>query len=89
MFPPIQVYVYFLGLVVFLSTIKMIKVLSFNKRIGMLTATLDLATKPLAQVHYSFSFTTVFATKSYDVKSVGDTHCKISEAGNANNFENI
>ena len=48
-----QLYAYFMGLVVFLSTIKFIKILTFNKNMALLTSTLSFATWPILQVNLS------------------------------------
>ena len=43
-----------MSIIVFLSTIKFMKLLRFNKRIGMLSSTLAVAAKPVAQFMMMF-----------------------------------
>ena len=50
----LQSYIYILSIIVFLSTLKFLKLLKFNKRIGMLSSTLAVAAKPVAQFMLMF-----------------------------------
>ena len=50
----LQSYTYLLSIIVFLSTLKFLKLLRFNKRIGMLSSTLAVAAKPVAQFMLMF-----------------------------------
>ncbi|XP_072028186.1 polycystin-1-like protein 2 [Amphiura filiformis] len=60
-----EIYNYFLGWVVFMSSLKFIKLLRFNRRIGLLSATICNAASDLMQFGFMFTiaflgFTTVF-----------------------------
>ena len=50
----LQSYTYLMSIIVFLSTLKFLKLLRFNKRIGMLSSTLAVAAKPVAQFMLMF-----------------------------------
>nr|XP_006819461.1 PREDICTED: uncharacterized protein LOC100374130 [Saccoglossus kowalevskii] len=61
-----EIYTLFMGLVLFLAIIKMLKLLRFNKRIGMLAATIAYASETL--IPFSFMFLLVlinFASFGY------------------------
>ncbi|PAA59473.1 hypothetical protein BOX15_Mlig010540g1 [Macrostomum lignano] len=49
-----ELYTYMVGIVVFISTVKFIKILRFNRRMGMLGATIKLAYKDLRSFVFMF-----------------------------------